>query len=234
MSGVVLRRELERVLARRPLLAIKLGFPLVVGVPLLLSGAPAFDQAMALGLLVAIVGALGSGAVLCRERTAGLLLRDRLLALPPRLVALERIGAASLVDLAQVGPVLVLACALHLRPGWWPAIWLAAAGSLVAANLLGALATTLATSPGEVMVLTLFPLLPVLYASGLFVPLTGAGQVVERALPFAYLQQALAGLLGAPPALLWTTPLQAALGGLAWVVAALGGVVLAGRRVVET
>jgi hypothetical protein len=233
VSGVVLRRELERVLARRPLLAVKLGFPLVVGIPLLLSGAPAFDQAMALGLLVPVVGALGSGAVLCRERAAGLLLRDRLLAVPPRLVALERIGAASLVDLVQLAPVLALACALHLQVRWWPALWLAAAASLVAANLLGALATTVASSPGEVMVLTLLPLLPALYASGVFVPLTGPGQVVERALPFAYLQQALAGVLGAPAALLWATPLQAALGGLAWLGAALGGAVLAGRRVVE-
>jgi ABC-2 type transport system permease protein len=226
-------RELLEFGQRRRALVIKLGFPLAVGAPLLLSSAPPFYAAMALTMVIAVTGALGSGAVLTRERAAGLLLRYRLLPQPAGLLVLERLAAAAAIDLLQFLPVLGLLALRH--PGgarWWGPLLLATAAVLLAGNVLGAFASTLSRSPGEVMLFTLLPLLPAFYLAGLFVPPHGTlASLVAELLPFSWLHAALGAALGASP----EAP--------AWQVAAASALFLAlaayaaheiGRRVLET
>src|SRR5256714_15557849 len=83
LPATIWQRELIEFAQRRRALVIKLAFPLLVAIPLVLSGAPSIYAAMALTMLTAIVGALGAGAVLTRERQTGLTLRYRNLPGPP-------------------------------------------------------------------------------------------------------------------------------------------------------
>jgi hypothetical protein len=225
------RRELVELRGRPPALVLKLAYPLVVGVPLLWSGAPAFYASMALTMLAATLAALGTAAVLARERAAGLHMRCRLLPRPAGSVVLERVLAAAGVDLVQLLPLLALAAVRHpAAAGWWAAALLALAGTLLAANALGAFASSLAGSPGEVMLWVMLPLLPSFYLSGLFVPAAGPMAAVARLFPFGYLHEALEGMLGGHPQV---DPAACCAAGLAFALLAALAAWAAGRRVLE-
>ena len=233
LAGTIWQRELVEFAQRRRALVVKLAFPLVVAIPLVLTGAPAIYAAMALTMLVTIVGAVGSGAVLTRERPSGLTLRYRTLPVTPGRLLIERLSTNSLIDFLQLTPVLLLLAVRHPSAFvWWPALLLSVAAVLLIGNLLGAVASTLSDSPGEVMLYVVIPLLPLLYLSGVFTPLEQPVLlVVSRLLPFSYLYQALVGALGSQPNLL---PWEAALGGFGFVVGAVGLTGGLGRRVVES
>lgn len=225
-------RELTELVQRPRALAVKMLFPLAVTIPLLRSAAPAFYAAMALTMLVTVMAPLGAGAVLSRERAAGLTVRYRLLPTRPRLVGMERLLASSGVDVLQVAPVLLLV--MTARPGqavWWVGLWASAVATLIAGNVLGGVASTLARSPGEVMLYVLIPTLPALYLAGVFTPFTDpVRHALTFAFPFSYLHEAMLGSLGAAAAMpAW----QVTAGGGSWLAAALGLAWLAGRRVVE-
>jgi len=233
MAASIWQREVLEFLQRRRALAIKMVFPLLVGAPLLFSSAPAFYAAMALTMLVAIIGALGSGAVLTRERATGLPVRYRPPPTRPGALLLQRLCANAAIDLVQMLPVFALLAISHPNGGaWWTALLLAAGGALLAGNVLGAWASTLSHSPGEVMLYVLLPLLPTLYLSGVFVPLTDTVlSTLSRLLPFSYLHEALLGALGGKTSL---SPGTVALAGIGFIVGAAGFAGLLGRRVLET
>src|SRR5207245_8799376 len=217
LAGTIWQRELVEFAQRRRALVIKLGFPLLVALPLVISGAPTIYAAMALTMLITIVGALGSGAVLTRERHSGLTLRYRTLPVTPGRLLIERLSTSASIDLLQVTPVLVLIALRHpSRFEWWPALLLSTAAVLLLGNLMGAVASTLSDSPGEVMLYVFLPLLPLLYLSGVFTPLSQPVLlVISRLLPFSYLHESVLGALGGQPNLLsWET----LLGGFGFLV----------------
>ena len=73
------RLELLGTLSRRRALAIKMGFPLLLVIPLAATHAPQFFAGMLLTVLMAMVGTVGTGVSVTRSRGAGWL--DRLAAL---------------------------------------------------------------------------------------------------------------------------------------------------------
>ena len=82
------------------------------------------------------------------------------------------------------------------------------------------------------MLYVVIPLLPLLYLSGVFTPLTQPVLVViSRLLPFSYLHQALLGALAGQPNLL---PGAALLGAFGFLVGAAGLTGALGRRVLES
>lgn len=232
LAGTIWQRELVEFAERRRALAIKLGFPLLLATPLVLMGAPVIFAAMALTMLVAIMGPLGAGAVLTRERQSGLTLRYRTLPVTPGRLLIERLGTNASIDFMQLTPVLLLIALRHPSNfAWWPALIFATVAVLLIGNLLGAAASTLSDSPGEVMLYVIIPLLPVLFLSGIFTTLTQpALLVISRLLPFSYLHEALLGALGGQPNLL---PWESALAGFGFVVGAAGLTGRLGRRVLE-
>jgi ABC-2 type transport system permease protein len=233
LAGTIWQRELVEFAQRRRVLVIKLAFPLLVAIPLILSGAPTVYAAMALTMLITIVGALGSGAVLTRERQSGLTLRYRTLPVTPGRLLIERLSTNALIDFVQLVPVIVLVAIRHPSAfAWWPALLLSAAAVLLIGNLLGAVASMLSDSPAEVMLYVVIPLLPLLYLSGIFTPLEPPVLlVISRLLPFSYLYQALLGALGGQPNLL---PWETVLGGFGFLVGAVGLTGRFGRRVLES
>jgi hypothetical protein len=232
LAGTIWQRELVEFAQRRRALTIKLAFPLLIGIPLV-AAAPPFYAAMSLTMLTAIIGTMGSGAVLTRERQSGLTLRYRTLPVTPGRLLIERLSTSALIDLMQLTPVLVL-IALR-RPSefaWWPALLLSTAAVLLLGNLMGAVASTLSDSPGEVMLYVFIPLLPLLYLSGVFTPVAHpALLVITRLLPFSYLHESLLGALGGQPNLL---PWETLLGGFGFLVGAAGLTGRLGRRVTES
>jgi hypothetical protein len=232
LAGTIWQRELVEFAQRRRALVIKLAFPLVFGVPLVIAAPPAY-AAITLTMLIAIVGALGASAVLTRERQSGLTLRYRTLPVTPGRLLIERLSTSALIDFLQITPVLVLIALRHPSTfAWWPALALSTAAVLLVGNLMGAVASTLSDSPGEVMLYIFIPLLPLLYLSGVFTPLTEpALLVISRLLPFSYLHESLLGALGGDPNLLaWET----LLGGFGFLVGAAGLTGRLGRRVLES
>jgi ABC-2 family transporter len=225
------QRELVEFAQRRRTLTVKLAYPLVLGIPLLFSRVSAFDAAMALTMLVGLTSALGTGAVLSRERASGLALRYRLLPIWPGALLVERLGVYAAIDVIQFAPLLVLLGLRHPEAAaYWPALVVTLAGSVLAGNLLGAAASTLSRAPAEVMLYTIIALLPCFYLSGIFVSLRQPVMlVVSRFLPFSYLHEALLGSLGAGAGL---APWEAFTGGFGFLfgTAALAG--LLGRRIV--
>jgi hypothetical protein len=232
LAGTIWQRDLVEFAQRRRALTIKLAFPLVVGIPLVFA-APPFYAAMSLTMLVAIIGTLGAGAVLTRERQSGLTLRYRTLPVTPGRLLIERLSTSSLIDLLQVIPVLVLITVRHPSQfAWWPSLLLTTAAVLLLGNLMGAVASTLSDSPGEVMLYVFIPLLPLLYLSGVFAPLSQPVLlVISRLLPFSYLHESLLGGLGGQPNLL---PWETLLGGFGFLVGAAGLTGRLGRRVTES
>jgi ABC-type multidrug transport system permease subunit len=232
LAGTIWQRELVEFAQRRRALVIKLAFPLVFGIPLVIAAPPVY-AAISLTMLIAIIGALGAGAVLTRERESGLTLRYRTLPVTPGRLLIERLSTSALIDLMQITPVLVL-IALR-RPtqfAWWPAMVLSTAAVLFIGNLMGAVASTLSDSPGEVMLYVFIPLLPLLYLSGVFTALTEPALLaVSRLLPFSYLHEALLGALGGQPNLL---PWETLLGGFGFLVGGAGLTGRLGRRVLES
>ncbi|HVH64777.1 MAG TPA: ABC transporter permease [Candidatus Acidoferrum sp.] len=232
LAGTIWQRELIEFAQRRRALVIKLAFPFLLAVPLVLSGAPPTYAAMAIAMLVAIIGGIGSGAVLSRERQSGLSLRYRTLPVTPGRLLIERLGTNALIDFMQLIPVLLLIALRHpFDIVWWPALIVGTAAVLLIGNLIGAVASTLSSSPGEVMLYVVIPLLPALYLSGVFTPLTQpALLVISRLLPFSYLHEALLGSLGGQPNLL---PWETLLGAFGFLVGAAGLTGRLGRRVIE-
>ncbi len=232
LAGTIWQRELVEFAQRRRALVIKLAFPLLIGVPLVMAGPP-FYAALSLTMLITIIGTLGAGAVMTRERQSGLTLRYRTLPVTPGRLLIERLSTSALIDLIQIVPLLVLIALRHpTQFAWWSALLLSTAAVLLIGNLMGAVASTLSDSPGEVMLYVFIPLLPLLYLSGVFTPLAQpALLVISRLLPFSYLHESLLGALGGQPNLL---PWETLLGGFGFLVGAAGLTGRLGRRVTES
>ncbi|MFN2464624.1 MAG: ABC transporter permease [Candidatus Dormibacteria bacterium] len=233
LAGSIAQRELLEFASRRRALVVKLAFPLVVGVPLLTSAAPPFYAAMALTMLITIIGALGTGAVLSRERAGGLQLRYRLLPRGHGRLLLERLAVNALIDVAQLLLILGLLFSRHPRAAvWWPSLVLAVTGTELFANVVGAVASTITTAPGEVMLYVLLPLLPAFYVSGVFTPVHSAILVAaSRLLPMTYLHDGLLGALQGNPSLSSTA---VAAGGLVTLAVSSLAALALGRRVLST
>src|SRR6202035_6002889 len=95
-AGTSGQRELVESAQRRRALVIKLAFPLVFGIPLVIAAPPLY-AAVTLTMLIAIIGALGAGAVLTRERQSGLTLRYRRLPVTPGRLLIERLSSSALI-----------------------------------------------------------------------------------------------------------------------------------------
>jgi len=232
LPATIWQREAIEFAQRRRALVIKLAFPLLIAIPLVLSGAPVIYAAMGITMLITIIGSIGAGAVLTRDRQSGLTLRYRTLPVTPGRLLLERLGSNAAIDFLQVLPILLLIWLRH--PGtvaWWPALVMGTAAVLLIGNLLGAVASTVSDSPGEVMLYVVIPLLPLLFIAGVFTPATGPiWLAVTRLMPFSYLHEAVLGALAGSPTIL---PWEALLGAFGFLVGAAGLTGRLGRRVLE-
>lgn len=182
--------ELRATLSRRRALAIKMGFPLLLVIPLVATNAPQFFAGMLLTILIAMVGTVGTGVSVTRSRGSGWLDRLAVLPLPRWRISLEIFFAGWLVDCVQATIVfLVLELAQRPDPFAILSTWLLALATLAFSGAIGLAVATLTDNAGEAMLFLAVILAPMLFLSGLFtgVPATGIRYWVAQVLPFSYL-----------------------------------------------
>jgi hypothetical protein len=194
-------REWLLTLARPRSVVVKLAMPLILGVPLVAGRAPTFWAGMLLTVLVAMVGAVGSGVTLARARSGGLLAR---LAVVPRLPAVVVGGwvlAAATVDTVQMLPIAVVVIAGGAGPLAAVALLACIPAVVLLTNTIGCALSLVAEGPGEVLLDVIVVLAPLLFLGGLFtgVPRDGWRWVAARLDPFAYLHSGFVGALGGTP-----------------------------------
>ncbi|HZS13018.1 MAG TPA: ABC transporter permease [Candidatus Dormibacteraeota bacterium] len=191
-------REWLLTLGRPRSAAIKVAMPLVLSVPLVSGGAPTFWAGMLLTVLVAMVGAVGSGVALARARSGGLLARLAVVPRAPSRLAGEWVLAATAVDTVQMLPVAAVVVASHPSASAALALLACIPAVLLFTNALGCALSLLADGPGEVLLDVMVVLAPLLFLGGLFtgVPREGWRWVAARLDPFAYLHAAFTGALG--------------------------------------
>ncbi len=197
-------REWLLTLARPRSVVVKLAMPLVLGVPLVTGRAPTFWAGMLLTVLVAMVGAVGSGVALARARQGGLLARLAVVPRSPARVVGGWVFAAAAVDTVQMLPVAVVVLAASVAApdaAAALALLLCIPAVVLATNALGCALSLLADGPGEVLLDVVVVLAPLLFLGGLFtgVPADGWRHWAARLDPFAYLHSAFVGVLGGSP-----------------------------------
>ena len=199
LPGGMLGREWLVTLARPRTVVMRLLMPLILAVPLLTGRAPTFWAGMLLTVLVAMIGAVGSGIGLARARSGGLLVRLAMVPRPAHRLVAGWVLAGVSVDAVQLLPVLVAVLVAGAPGPAGAAALLAATGAvLVVANTLGFLLARLAGGPGEVLLDVAVVLAPLLFLGGLFtgVPAGGWRHVAAVVDPFTYLHAAFVAALG--------------------------------------
>lgn len=203
MPGGMFLRELLAAATRPRALVLKMAFPLVLTLPLVIAHAPTFWAGMLLTVLCAMVGAVGAGMTAARAREARLLTRLTLTPRAPWRVLCAWVGAGALVDFAQLLPALVVLVVLSPTTAVsGVTLLIAVAAVLVVANSLGFAVSALGGGPGEVLLDTVVLLAPLLFLGGLFtgVPAGGWRATAAAVDPFAYAHAAFIAALGGTPA----------------------------------
>lgn len=219
-------REWLLTLAHRRSAVVKVAMPLVLGVPLVAGGAPTFWAGMLLTVLVAMIGAVGSGVALARARSDNLLARLAIVPRPAPRVIGGWVLAAAAVDTVQIIPVALVVVASGASPLAALALLACIPAVVLLTNTLGCLLSLLADGPGEVLLDVVVLLAPLLFLGGLFtgIPRDGWRFVAARLDPFAYLHSAFTGALGGTPSFGPTDVLVAAAVTAAVSLAALAAV----------
>ncbi len=184
LPGTPWGREWLVTLAHPRALAIRVVVPLLLAVPLVAGGAPTFWAAMLLSVLVAMVGAVGSGMTLARARASGHLARLAVTPGPPWRAVGAWVLAAASVDLLQLTPALGVA-ALGGGGGAAAAatLLLTAGAALLVANVLGCALALLAGGASEVLLDVSVVLAPLLFLGGLFTGVPRARLAPDRRPP---------------------------------------------------
>lgn len=232
LPSSIWQRELSEFVQQPRVLVIRLLLPLAVTAPLLHGPNAGVLAPAGVTVVLALLGSLGTGMPLVRERRSGLVLRYRLLPDSPARVGTELLLARAGLHALQAAPALlvVLASGAH-GIAWWPGLVLGAGSTLVAGVVYGAAVSTVTRSVGQVTVLTLVPVAAALALARAFAPLFPALRPVTYLAPFAYVHASLAGTLGASAGM---TPAGAAAGAAVWLLVCLALVPRVGRRLVES
>ena len=202
MPGGMFLREVLVAATRPRALFLKMAFPLVLTIPLVIAHAPTFWAGMLLTVLCAMVGAVGAGMTAARARDSGLLTRLTLTPTAPWRVISAWVGSSSAVDFVQLLPALLVVVILApTTPVTSFTLLLAVGAVLVVANSLGFAISALGGGPGEVLLDTVVLLAPLLFLGGLFtgVPASGWRATAASVDPFAYAHAAFIAALGGSP-----------------------------------
>jgi hypothetical protein len=214
-------------------LAMRIAVPLLLAVPLVSGGAPTFWAAMLLSVLVAMVGAVGSGMTLARARASGHLARLAVTPGPAWRATGAWVLASAAVDAVQLLPalgVVVLGGGAGVEAAG--VLLISVAATLLAANVLGCALALLAGGAAEVLLDVVVVLAPLLFLGGLFtgVPRQGWRFLVARLDPFSHLHSSLIGALGGDRSF---APAEDAAAALCWAALALLALVPLGRTMLR-
>jgi len=229
----MLGREWLATVTRPRSLAVRTAMPLLLTVPLVTGHAPSFWAGMLLTVLVAMVGAVGSGVTAARARGSGLLLRLATVPRPAHRIVGAWVLAGANVDCVQLLPSLAAVLARgDANAADAAALAASVVATLLLANTLGCLLARLAAGAGEVLLDVAVVLAPLLFLGGLFTGVPAAGWRHWAAVldPFTYLHSAFVAALGGSPD---QGPGTICLAALGWAVASLLGLGAGSRLVLD-
>jgi len=214
LSALVFGLEWRVALARRRLFLLNVAIPLLLTVPVAVSGAPAVHAAAVYAVLLVLHPTFGSAVPLVRDAEEGLLARVLRGGVGPSGLLLGRTAAGAVVDILQLLPALLVAWGgLGARSEALPVLLAATAAALGTANWVGVVVAAAARSVAETALFAAVAGLLLLHASGVFrTPVSGSvGAGLEAASPFRLLHEALlAAAQGSAPG--------GSAGALAWAV----------------
>lgn len=189
----VWRREVLELSGRKAHFALEASLPLALALPLL-AGPALVPQATLYSTLIVTTTVLHSGARAYYLLRSGLAQRmARTPASPFRLFLSTILVRAAIAHMRLLPLLVALEWRYQAPPHLWLALLVLAAPAMVASELTGALAGSLARSAGEVWLYSLVLALPALFLSGVFGPETdrlGVQYVIAQILPFTFLHRA--------------------------------------------
>ncbi|MFI5279708.1 MAG: ABC transporter permease [Gemmatimonadales bacterium] len=200
MNGAVWAMEWMQAGRRQRVLALSAGVPLLLVLVVALGGAPAPHAALVYSVLFTFFGTFGAAIPWARDAERGLLHRLVLAGLPMPTIALQRLAASALLDLLELVPSLfVIAVLYHVAAPDAIRLFALVGLGLLAANALGMLVAALAGSLAETALLAAVSALLLLHAGGVFrtPPPGGALELLQRAIPFHYMHEAIRAAVGA-------------------------------------
>ncbi len=228
------RLELMATLSRRRALLIKMGFPLLLVIPLAATNAPQFFAGMLLTILIAMVGTVGTGVSVTRSRGTGWLDRLAVLPIPAWRISLEIFFAGWMVDCLQATLIFsILEITQRPDPVVILSTWLLALATLAFSGSIGLAVAALTDNAGEAMLFLAVILAPLLFLSGLFtgVPASGIRYWVAQLLPFSYLTDGFQLVLhGNPP---YGSSLSFLIAAAAFLVVSVAGCAALGRALLS-
>jgi hypothetical protein len=198
MSLLVWELEWQVALRRRRLFVLNLAIPLLLVVPIALSGAPAMHAAAVYTVLFTLFATFGSAIPLIRDGEDGLLSRFLLAGIGPRAFLLQRTTAQAVLDTVQLAPPLLVIVAA--APGPWtqsvallPPALVVLFLALLLANVLGTCVAALSRSVAEGALFAAVSALLLLHGAGVFrTPLPGSpGALAADLIPFGALHRML-------------------------------------------
>ncbi len=187
-------------LRRRRLFVLNVTIPLLLVVPLIAAGAPAFHSAAAITVLFVLFGIFGSAIPLLRDGEGGILRRFVLTGGSEGGILTQRLLASACLDFLQLLPSLAVVL-LAGEGSIWPLAAAILFPSLLAANLIGAWVAAGARSLAEGALFAAVTGLFLLHGSGVFRTATPgtAGALLETWLPFGPLHRTLLAATGGGP-----------------------------------
>lgn len=198
MSPVPWILEWKVAVARPRLFALNVGIPFLLVAAVAFGGAPPPHAAAVYAVLFVLFGAFGSAIPLVRDGESGLLARIVLTGVSPGSLLVERVTAATVLDLGQLLPSVLAVCMAGGGAGAIPGAVLTLGASLFVANFLGLWVAALARSVAETALFAAVSALLLLHASGVFraPPPESVAAVLEAASPFAALHGTLLAASG--------------------------------------
>ncbi len=201
----IFRKEIIETLRNRKLVAIKMVFPFLIVLSMLMGTPPLTATAGLITMLVVFIGVFGTGIGIIKEKTDGMFNRIIVTPLTPRRIILENLLAGVVIEFVQFSPILIAVIAIFSpSPEWIISLFLSMTAAVVTANVIGLIISSLSSSMGEVHLYSALSLFPVFATSGIFTPLKNSVQVYLAFFsPFAHLKQALLAVFGKPYIWAW-------------------------------
>lgn len=232
MPSNVFEVELASSFATRRAIVLRLGLPLLLGLPFVLFEMPAEAKAAGITMLLLFLTFLGASVGHARREREGRLAALRLLPVPRWLGWSDLLLAGSVTDLCQMTPVIGLIVVMEGRGlGIGPAMGLAVplVTTVLVLNALGMLLATCFAENAEIHLLGALGTSFLAFLSGVFpVPgrLSALVDMSARLSPVAWFDEHLVALLAGRPTDFTSTAVVAVLPGIVflWVLMRLSNV----------
>lgn len=198
------KKDVSLFFGKRLALFIKMVYPLAIIGPVAASGIPAQYAAAVVGIVAIMAGTFGAGESLTNDINDGILVRFSLTPVSSYRIVAEILAVNAILDFIQLLPALAVVYLIHTPPF----IWILAATfavfiTLVTANAIGILLANFTSSPADVLLYATIILFPLIYVSGFFRNQNPEGWLAAARdfVPFAYMNDALKEVFGAPGAM---------------------------------